>query len=100
MVRFRSRARASLAPIGDDPGFTGEIERSFTWTFDATAGRLVSLSSDQTTEGRADLGRGEISVALEAARPDFRGGERVEVRGSFRDDGSFAGALLAERESE
>ena len=43
LVTVESTAGAELQPI-EETGFTGTLERTFNWTFDATSGRLVSLS--------------------------------------------------------
>jgi hypothetical protein len=62
VVTVATEAKATLVPVDDERPGSADLERTLSWTFDATDGRLLSLSSDQTTEGRADLGRGEIPV--------------------------------------
>ena len=54
-------AEAALEPI-EKPGFTGTIERAFTWTFDVTSGRLVSLSMTQESNGISPIQQRDIQV--------------------------------------
>ena len=62
LVKVTTESHAKLGPVEGEGPYNGTLERTVHWTFDATGGRLLSLSSDQTTEGRADLGRGETPV--------------------------------------
>ena len=52
---------AELEPI-EKPGFTGTIERTFTWTFDVTSGRLVSLTMTQESNGISPIQQGDVQV--------------------------------------
>lgn len=61
LVTVESTAEAELEPI-EKPGFTGTIERAFTWTFDVTSGRLVSLSMTQESNGISPIQQGDIQV--------------------------------------
>jgi hypothetical protein len=61
LVTVESTAAAELAPI-EEPGFTGTIERTFSWTFDATSGRLVSLSMTQESNGTSPIQQGDVRV--------------------------------------
>ena len=61
LVTVESTAEAELEPI-EEPGFAGTIERAFTWTFDATSGRLVSLSMTQESNGISPVQQGDVKV--------------------------------------
>jgi hypothetical protein len=61
LVTVESTAEAELQPI-EGSGFTGTIERSFNWTFDATSGRLVSLSMTQESTGISPVQQGDVRV--------------------------------------
>jgi hypothetical protein len=61
VVSVESRAEASLAPI-EERGFTGTIERAYKWTFDATSGRILSLSMTQESNGISPVPQGDVEV--------------------------------------
>lgn len=62
LVTVESTAEAELQPI-EEPGFTGTIERTVNWTFDATSGRLVSLSMTQESSGISPIQQGDVRVS-------------------------------------
>ncbi|MHC4141502.1 MAG: hypothetical protein ACYSUF_06340 [Planctomycetota bacterium] len=63
LVKVTTESHAKLGPVEGEGPYNGTLERTIHWTFDATGGRLLSLSADQTTEGRAALGgRAEMPV--------------------------------------
>jgi hypothetical protein len=61
LVTVESTAEAELEPV-EEPGFTGTIERAFIWTFDATSGRLVSLSMTQESNGISPIQQRDVRV--------------------------------------
>ena len=61
LVTVESTAEAELQPI-EEPGFTGTIERTFNWTFDATSGRILSLSMTQESTGISPIQQGDVEV--------------------------------------
>ena len=61
LVTVESTAQAELQPI-EETGFTGTLERTFNWTFDATSGRLVSLSMTQESSGVSPIQQGDVRV--------------------------------------
>ena len=61
LVTVESTAEAELQPI-EEPGFTGTLERTFNWTFDATSGRLVSLSMTQESSGVSPIQQGDVRM--------------------------------------
>jgi hypothetical protein len=64
MVSVSSRGEADLLPIeGEAGGYRGKLSRSASWTFDASAGRLLSLAIEQETEGISPMPRGEVAVS-------------------------------------
>ncbi len=59
VVSVSTEAEASLRLV-EDPDKSGTLKRSVHWTFDATAGRLLSASIEQETEGVSLLPQGEV----------------------------------------
>ncbi len=62
IVTVATEAKASLDPVEEDRGFSGDLKRTLSWTFDATEGRLLSMSMEQETEGICPLPQGESSI--------------------------------------
>ena len=55
LVTVETEATSSLAPIEGQRAYRGELKRKVRWTFDATAGRLATLTLEQDTDGLSDL---------------------------------------------
>ena len=51
IISVTTEAEASLEAPEDAKEFTSDLKRTLHWTFDATDGRLLSLSMDQTADG-------------------------------------------------
>ena len=64
IVSVASTARAQLGKSGDGLEYSGEgtLERSSHWRFDATDGRLLSLTMTQTTSGTNSMPNGNVDV--------------------------------------
>jgi len=62
VVSVTTDAEAHLGPVDDGRSYTGDLERTLHWTFDATEGRLLSLSMDQQTEGVSALGQTDTPI--------------------------------------
>jgi hypothetical protein len=64
IVGVTSTAQAQLGKYGDGLEYSGEgkLERTSNWRFDATDGRLLSLSMEQSTSGINTLPQGEVGV--------------------------------------
>jgi len=62
IVTVATEAEASLDPVEKDRGFSGDLKRTLRWTFDATEGRLLSMSMEQKTDGVCPLPQGETSI--------------------------------------
>ena len=59
VVSVSTEAEASLHLV-EDPDQTGTLKRSVRWTFDATAGRLLSTLIEQETDAVSLLPQGEV----------------------------------------
>ena len=57
-----TEAEASLSPMDGEPGYSGDLKRTLSWTFDATDGRLLSMSMEQELEGVCPLPQGETRI--------------------------------------
>jgi hypothetical protein len=62
IVTVQTEAAADLGPIEGGEPCAAELTRTLNWTFDATDGRLLTLSVDQETEGRSTVPQGEITI--------------------------------------
>ena len=62
VVTVATEAEASLGAVEGGPSHSGDLQRNLLWTFDATEGRLLSLSMEQETEGTSTVPQGEISL--------------------------------------
>jgi hypothetical protein len=64
MVTISSHGEADLLPIdGEASGYRGKLSRSSGWIFDASAGRLRSLSIEQQAQGTSPMPQGEVAVS-------------------------------------
>jgi len=70
VVSGQTDAEAHLNPIEGQRSYKGVVKRTLRWTFDATDGRLLSVSMEQNSEGTSDLPQGEVH---------FRQQTRVEL---------------------
>ena len=61
VVTVVTEAEAQLGPVKDERSFTGEIKRTLSWTFDATEGRLLSMSMEQESSGSCLLPQGVVA---------------------------------------
>ena len=57
-----TEASADLHSADGENRSSGKLERSLHWTFDATAGRLLSLSMEQDTDGPSTVPQGEMRI--------------------------------------
>lgn len=64
IVSVTSTAQARLGKSGDGLEYSGggELKRKSNWRFDTTAGRLLSLTMEQSTSGINTLPQGEVAV--------------------------------------
>lgn len=64
IVSITSTAQTRLSQSGDGLVYSGdgELKRTSNWRFDATDGRLLSLSMEQNTSGINTLPQGEVGV--------------------------------------
>ena len=64
IVSITSTAQTRLSQSGDGLAYSGdgELKRTSNWRFDATDGRLLSLSMEQNTSGINTLPQGEVGV--------------------------------------
>ena len=62
IVTIESEGKAALESAAGDPAYSGELERTAQWTFDATQGRLLSMSIEQETDGTGTLPQGELPI--------------------------------------
>jgi len=62
VVTVTTEAEAHLAPIEGARAYTGNLQRTLRWTFDATDGQLLSLSMEQETKGTCELPQGAVPV--------------------------------------
>lgn len=64
LVSISSRGAAELfPPDGEGGGYSGKLSRSSDWIFDASTGRLRSLSIEQRAEGTSPMPQGEVAVS-------------------------------------
>jgi len=79
VVSVASSGRADLGPMeGDANGYRGTLRRSSEWTFDASSGRLLSLTIEQKTEGVSPMARGDVQVS-QSTRIELSWREHVAV---------------------
>ena len=62
VVVVETEGEAELTPLGGGSGYRGTLRRTGTWSFDATAGRLLSLSMSQESDGTSPLPQGDVEV--------------------------------------
>lgn len=62
VVTVATEAEASLGPVEGERTYSGDLKRTLRWKFDATEGRLLSMSMEQEAEGLSDLPQGEFSI--------------------------------------
>ena len=62
IVSVESEAEATLRSGEGERDYSGELKRSLHWTFDATMGRLLSISMEQVTEGLGAMPQGELPI--------------------------------------
>ena len=62
VVTVKSEAEANLAPIEGERSYSGDLKRTLRWSFDATAGSLLSMSMEQESKGTCALPQGEVVV--------------------------------------
>ena len=71
VVSVATEAEASFDSVEDKRAFSGDLKRTLRWTFDATHGRLLSMSMEQETEGTCVVPQGEITIR-QLTRVDLR----------------------------
>ena len=62
IVTVETESEGILQSREGEPSYSGELRRSLHWTFDATSGRLLSMSMVQETDGLSTLPQGELPV--------------------------------------
>jgi len=62
IVTVETEAEGMLQSRDGDRAYSGELKRSLHWTFDATGGRVLSMSMEQETDGLSTLPQGEFVV--------------------------------------
>ncbi len=62
IVTAETEAQADLGPVEGGKECSGDLKRTLHWTFDATAGRLLSLSMEQETEGTTTVPQGHLPI--------------------------------------
>ncbi len=62
VITAETEATARLGAVDEAKQVSGDLERTLRWTFDATDGRLLSLSMTQQTEGNSVVPQGEIVI--------------------------------------
>ena len=62
IVTVETEAEARLDPVEGERAYSGDLKRTMRWTFDATDGRMLSLSMKQETEGVCELPQGETQI--------------------------------------
>ena len=62
IVTVETEAEAMLQSSEGERPYSGELKRSLRWTFDATGGRVLSMSMEQETDGLTTLPQGEFGV--------------------------------------
>jgi len=62
VLTVATEGQAELEPLEGQRAFKGELKRTLHWTFDATTGRILSLSLDQRTDGVSELGNGQTPI--------------------------------------
>lgn len=60
VISVTTEGEAHLGPVESERGFSADLKRTLRWTFDATDGRLLSMSIEQETEGVCPLPQGDI----------------------------------------
>ncbi len=60
VVSVTTVANATLGPVEDQEAFHAELKRTLHWTFDATSGRLLTMSMEQEAEGTCVVPQGEV----------------------------------------
>jgi hypothetical protein len=62
IVTAETEAQADLGPVEGGKECSGDLKRTLRWTFDATEGRLLSLSMEQETEGTTTVPQGHLPI--------------------------------------
>jgi hypothetical protein len=62
IVTVITEANTHLDPVKGERAYSGVLKRTLHWVFDATDGRLLSLSMDQETKGVCELPQGETQI--------------------------------------
>jgi len=62
VVTVETRAEARLEPVEGERAYSGDLKRTARWSFDAAAGRLLSLSMEQETSGDCEMPMGKTQV--------------------------------------
>jgi hypothetical protein len=62
IVTVETEAEGMLQSREGERPYSGELKRSLHWTFDATGGRMLSMSMEQETDGLSTLPAGELAV--------------------------------------
>ncbi len=62
IVTVETEAEAMLHSREGEKPYSGELQRSLHWTFDATGGRVLSMSMEQETDVLSTMPQGELTV--------------------------------------
>jgi hypothetical protein len=62
LINVATESQGVLESAEGERSYTGQLKRSLRWTFDATAGRVVSISMEQETDGQTNLPQGDLPV--------------------------------------
>ncbi len=60
IVTVDTESEAMLQSSAGETAYSGNLKRSLHWTFDATGGRILSISMEQDTDGVTTLPQGEM----------------------------------------
>jgi len=62
LVNVATESEGVLESAEGERAYAGELKRTLRWTFEATAGRIVSISMEQETDGQTNLPQGDLPV--------------------------------------
>jgi hypothetical protein len=62
VVTAETDGEADLGPVEGGKECSGDLKRTLRWTFDATQGRLLSLTMEQETEGTTTVPQGHLPI--------------------------------------
>jgi hypothetical protein len=62
LIEVATESQGVLKSAEGERAYSGELKRTLRWTFDATAGRVVSILMEQETDGQTNLPQGDLPV--------------------------------------